>query len=98
MKNNIINAAIQVLPTSKEKHPYDVVDVAIKVISDSGLKYRVCPFETVIEGKYSEVMSVLEKIHEACYNNGAESMLTYVKIQTRKNDDVRIEDKMEKYV
>lgn len=30
MKNNIINAAIQVLPTSKEKHPYDVVDVPLK--------------------------------------------------------------------
>jgi len=51
MQNNIVNVAIQVLPSSKKEHPYSIVDKAIEVIQKSGLKYKVCPFETVIEGE-----------------------------------------------
>jgi uncharacterized protein YqgV (UPF0045/DUF77 family) len=46
---NIINAAIQVLPRSATKGTYELVDLAIELIQHSGLNYRVCPFETVVE-------------------------------------------------
>jgi uncharacterized protein YqgV (UPF0045/DUF77 family) len=49
---NLINLALQVLPSSITSDPYSLVDKAIEVIQQSGLKYRVCPFETVIEGDY----------------------------------------------
>jgi uncharacterized protein (TIGR00106 family) len=96
MKNQI-NLAIQVLPRSSTKGTYELVDVAIELIQRSGLKYRVCPFETVIEGQYDEVMKLVKDIHDAVYANGAEEMITNIKIQTRYNQDVFIEDKMEKY-
>lgn len=96
MKNKI-NIAIQVLPRSRTKGTYELVDIAIELIQKSGLKYRVCPFETVIEGYYDEVMSLVKDIHEAVYANGAEEMITNMKIQTRYNQDVFIEDKMNKY-
>jgi len=96
MKNQI-NLAIQVLPRSSTKGIYELVDVAIELIQRSGLKYRVCPFETVIEGQYDEVMKLVKDIHDAVYANGAEEMITNIKIQTRYNQDVFIEDKMEKY-
>jgi len=96
MKNQI-NLAIQVLPKSSTKGTYELVDVAIELIQRSGLKYRVCPFETVIEGQYDEVMKLVKDIHDAVYANGAEEMITNIKIQTRYNQDVFIEDKMEKY-
>ena len=96
MKNQI-NLAIQVLPRSSTKGTYELVDVAIELIQKSGLKYRVCPFETVIEGYYDEVMKLVKDIHDAVYANGAEEMITNIKIQTRYNQDVFIEDKMEKY-
>jgi len=73
------------------------VDKAIEVIAASGLKYRVTPFETVMEGTYDEVMEVVKKAQQACYDAGAESMMTYIKIQSSKDTDVSIEDKMEKY-
>ena len=94
---NIINVAIQVLPRSASKGTYELVDVAIDLIQQSGLKYRVCPFETVVEGRYDEVMELVKGIHEAVYANGAEEMITNMKIQTRCNQDVFIEDKMDKY-
>lgn len=96
MKNQI-NLAIQVLPRSSSKGTYELVDVAIELIQKSGLKYRVCPFETVVEGYYNEVMKLVKDIHEAVYAEGAEEMITNIKIQTRNNQDVFIDDKMNKY-
>lgn len=96
MKNKI-NLAIQVLPRSANKGTYELVDIAIEIIQKSGLKYRVCPFETVIEGYYDEVMQLVKDIHEAVYSGGAEEMITNIKVQTRYNQDVFIEDKMNKY-
>jgi len=85
------------LPKSKSKDTYALVDDAIKVISDSGLRYRVCPFETVIEGPYQEIMDVVEKIQTTCFEKGGDELLVYLKIQNRKDGKVTIENKMEKY-
>lgn len=97
MMDNKINVAIQVLPRSAKMGTYELVDKAIEIIQQSGLKYRVCPFETVVEGYYDEIMNLLKEVHEVIYANGAEEMITNVKIQTRYNQDVHIEDKMNKY-
>ena len=92
-----VNIAVQVLPTSSHRDAYEIVDAAIKVISQSGLKFRVCPFETVIEGEYRKVMSVVEQAIEACYAAGAEKVLTNLKIQTAADNAVTIDDKTKKY-
>lgn len=96
MKNQI-NLAIQVLPRSASKGTYELVDVAIELIQKSGLNYQVCPFETVIEGQYDELMKLVKDIHEAVYTAGADEMITNIKIQTLNNQDVFIDDKMNKY-
>ena len=94
--DKIVNIALQVLPTSKNIHPYALVDKAIEVIANSGLRYKVCPFETVMEGTYDDIMKVIKQAQEACYEAGADSLMTYIKIQSSRGD-VSIEDKMEKY-
>jgi uncharacterized protein (TIGR00106 family) len=95
--NNYVNVALQVLPQSKTKEAYDLVDDAIQVIHESGMKYQVCPFETVLEGPYDEIMSVVKKVQETCFNKGAEELMVYIKIQIRKDSKVTIDDKMKKY-
>lgn len=50
-----------------------------------------------MEGEYDELMDIVKKVHEACYENGTETMITYIKIQSSATGDVTIEDKMEKY-
>lgn len=91
-----VNIALQILPSSKSIHPYALVDKAIEVIATSGLRYKVTPFETVMEGSYDKIMEVVKVAQEACYEAGADSLMTYVKIQTSRGD-VSIDDKMEKY-
>ncbi len=95
--NNTVNIALQILPTSKTVHPYSIVDAAIAVIAASGLKYRVTPFETVMEGNYDRIMEVVKLAQQACYDAGAENLMTYLKIQSNGNGDVSIEGKMGKY-
>lgn len=97
MMDKKINVAIQVLPRSARVGTYELVDKAIEAIHKSGLKYRVCPFETVVEGYYDEIMILIKEVQEVIYSNGADEMITYIKIQTRYNQDVLIEDKMNKY-
>ncbi len=92
-----VNVALQVLPSSDTKHSYTLVDEAISLIQASGLRYRVCPFETVIEGPYDRVMELVKQAQEACYRAGADKLMTYIKIQSARDEDVCIEDKMAQY-
>jgi uncharacterized protein (TIGR00106 family) len=92
-----VNVALQILPSSNSKHPYDIVDKAIEIIRLSGIKYRVCPFETVMEGDYDSIMSIIKKVHITCLEFGADSFLSFIKIQVDKNKDITIEDKTGKY-
>ena len=97
MGNNKINMALQVLPQAEGKNSYDLVDQAIHLIQESGLTYQVCPFETVIEGKFDELMDLVKRIHQELEKNGTEKLMTYIKIQTVFQQDVTIDDKMHKY-
>lgn len=92
-----INLAIQVLPKAPGADTYALVDKAIEAIAASGLRYRVCPFETVLEGPYDRVMEVVLQAQEACFAAGAEEVLVNIKLQHRRDGDVTIEEKTAKY-
>ena len=95
---NVVNFAIEVLPLEKSKEEaYAIIDKAISAINASGLKYVVCPFETVIEGPYDKVMQLLNDIQASCYNAGADSLLINMKLHTSKGRDMAIDDKIGKY-
>jgi len=96
-KNFKINVAVQVLPEAEGKIKYSLVDTAIESIQQSGLRYQVCPFETVVECNFNQLPELLANLHEACMEAGTEQMLTNLKIQVNFKNDVTIEDKMAKY-
>jgi len=96
--NNHVNLAIQVLPLGIPKNKaYGIVDEAIKCIAASGLKYVVCPFETVVEGPYDQVMRLVDDIQQACRAAGADEVLINFKLQRNFTADVYISDKTGKY-
>ncbi|MGQ1784198.1 MULTISPECIES: thiamine-binding protein [unclassified Saccharicrinis] len=97
LNQNKVNVAVQVLPVSKNKESYDIVDSAIEVIQKSGAKYVVTPFETVMEGQYDDLMKVVKDVQNICYSAGAEKVMCYVKIQSVAQTDVTIDDKIGKY-
>ena len=93
-KNQIINLGIQVLPKSETRDAYDLIDQAIDVIKSSGVKYMVCPFETVLEGTYDQLFDVVKRVHERCFIEGADEILINIKIQSHCDKNIFIDDKI----
>lgn len=96
---SMINLAIQVLPMhmgSKEK-AYAEVDKAIEIIRQSGLKYKVTPFETVIAGEYSETMKLVDAIRTELLRTPGAEFIINMKLQISADNDIRMEDKTSKY-
>lgn len=96
-KNFKINAAIQLLASGTKEYAYSMVDIAIAHIHSSGLTYKVCPFETVVEGSYEEVIELIAGIKECCFKEGASDIIINLKLQFGNNKDITIPDKMHKY-
>jgi uncharacterized protein YqgV (UPF0045/DUF77 family) len=91
-----INAAIQLLPLSTVENRYDIVDNAILIIQQSGLHFKVCPFETVVEGNSQSVYQLIEKIQSEILRNGCDELILNVKIHAA-NRDLSFNEKLAKY-
>ena len=97
MEHNI-HLAIQIIPLkTNQQNPYSIIDKAIDVIDQSGLTYQVCAMETVIEGKYDQVMAVAKKAQEIAMDEGSEELIVNIKLHIRKGNDITWMEKMEKY-
>lgn len=97
MHNYIINASLQVLPIVKDKHPYEWVDEAIEVIKQSKIKYEVGPFATVVEGKYEEIVGIVNAVNEYLFTHNCNEWILNVQLQIRSNTDMTANEKTEKY-
>ena len=98
MHQFIINASIQIVPIVLDKHPYEWVDEAIAIIQQSGIKYEVGAFATVLEGKYEEVMKVIGDVNEYLYQKGCTEWISNLQIQIRSNGDITSLEKTEKFI
>lgn len=92
-----VNVAVQIIPIVTENQVNTIVDKAIDVIDKSGIKYKVCPFETVLEGNVNEIFETIKLAQAACYKAGAKELITNIKIHSNIERDLKIADKMEKY-
>ncbi len=90
--------AIQVLPSIPEtKELVRVVDKVIENISVKGLKYEVSAFETTIDGDIDILLQILKESLEICIEEGAPSVMSYIKINYSPNGVLGIDEKTEKH-
>lgn len=77
-------AEIQVVPrpagTADDRYKH--VDAAIAVIQASGLKYEVHGMGTVVEGPPAKVWPLLQAVHQATLEAGAERTLSIIKVSS----------------
>lgn len=92
-----IHLALQIVPLTSQEHPYKVIDKAIELIAQSGLRYQVGPMETVIEGKYDDVMALAKQAQYICLQAGASEIVVTMKLHIRKDADITWEEKMNRY-
>jgi len=92
------SVAIQVLPKAEDENIIKIVDKVIDYIKSTGLNTFVGPFETTIEGDYDMLMEVVKQCQLICLREGAESVMSYVKIAVNPKMGVwSIDKKISKY-
>jgi uncharacterized protein (TIGR00106 family) len=77
-ENRTVNVAVQVLPLAEDVYP--IVDHAIAAIDATGVAYEVGPMETVMEGPLDALLAAAKAAHLACFEAGAEKVVTIIKI------------------
>lgn len=93
----IINASIQVIPIAEVPAAFALVDEAIALIQQSGIKFSVGAFETTLEGEYEDVQQLIRKIEDFCYRQKHTQFLVYKKLHVNGSADVLIANKTEKF-
>lgn len=77
-------AEIQVIPrpagTTEDRYKY--VDAAIAIIQSSGLRYEVHGLGTVVEGPPEKIWLLLQAVHQATLEAGAERTLSIIKVSS----------------
>ena len=91
-----INVSLQVLPVVEDARIYPVVDKVIEYIQSTGVKYEVGPMETTMEGDLDELMEIVKAVQTICVKEGAERVVSIVKIDY-KPEGVTINEKTYKY-
>lgn len=89
--------SIQILPRTKNNEdiiPY--VDKAIAVIDRSGVKYRVGPLETTMEGELERLLEIVKEMNEEMIAEGSPSVISQIKIAYNPNS-VSMDKLTEKY-
>lgn len=79
MTNSLVS--IQIIPKTKNGEdviPY--VDEAIQIIQNAGVKYKVSPLETTMEGELSELFHIIEQMNKRMIEMGSKNVISQVKI------------------
>ncbi len=79
MANALVS--IQIIPKTKNGEdtiPY--IDEAIKVITESGVKYQVNPLETTMEGDLTELLMIVEKMNRKMIELNCPSVISQIKV------------------
>jgi len=91
----LCNVSLQIIPRGTDDI-YRTVDKVIEYIMSSGVKYVVGPMETTMEGELDELLEIVKKAQDLCVADGAERILSVVKIDYAPKG-VTIDEKTAKY-
>ena len=73
------------------------VSIALKEIEKSGLKFQLTPMATILEADTcKEALDAILKAHEAIFQAGAKRVVTDIKIDDRRDEPRKMEDKVKK--
>ena len=64
------------------------------IAKESGLKYKLTPMGTILEGDIKEVLEVIARMHETPFNKKAERVYTTIKIDDRRDIKAEMDNKV----
>ncbi|GGI41886.1 thiamine-binding protein [Mammaliicoccus stepanovicii] len=77
MTNTLMS--IQIIPKHHTTGVIPLVDEAISIIDQSGLKYEVHPLDTTVEGDMNSCLILIEQINERMVELECDSIISQVK-------------------
>jgi len=83
-----------VVPLGKGASLSDVIARVLKLVIDSGVRYKANPMGTVIEGEWDRVMDIIKKCHDEAMKD-ADRVVTSIKIDDYKGKGDRLDTKLE---
>ena len=70
-----------------------MIATVLKIVSESGVRYKANPMGTVLEGEWDELMGLIKKCHTEIVSD-TERVLTTITIDDRKGKEDRMEQKL----
>ena len=89
-------AEFTVLPVVEEGRVNEIVEKAINIVKNSGLKYEVEANSTTVEGELNDLFDVVKKAHIVARDSGSGRVVTIIKIDDKKSG-ITIEEKIKKF-
>ena len=89
-------AEFTVLPVVEESRVNKIVEKAINIVKNSGLKYEVEANSTTVEGELNDLFDVIKKAHIVARDSGSGRVITIIKIDDKKSG-ITIEEKVKKF-
>lgn len=83
-----------IVPLGRSASVSDVIARVLKIVMDSGVRYKANPMGTVIEGEWDELMGLVKKCHDEAMRD-VERVVTSIKIDDYKCKGYRLEKKLE---
>ena len=88
-------AEVSVVPIGTAKTGVsEYVAGAVSILKESGLKYKLTPMGTIVEGDIKDVLQVISKMHETPFNKNAERVYTTIKIDDRRDIKAEMDNKV----
>lgn len=82
-------AELSIIPLGRGIHLSQDLSRILKIVDESGVRYRLTPSGTCIEGEWDEVMELVKKCHHE-----ARVMSTHVLTTVRLEDELGTNDKL----
>ncbi len=89
-------AEFSVLPAVPEEQVNRIVEKAVQVVIDSGLKYEVEANSTTVEGDLDKLLSVIKRAHLIARDEGSGRVVTIIKIDDKRGG-ITMEEKVKKF-
>ena len=67
-----------------------------RMVRDSGIKHRLTPMSTILEGDLSEILNLIKKTHESTLASGVPRALTSITIDDRTDKPLTMQGKVQR--
>jgi uncharacterized protein (TIGR00106 family) len=69
------------------------VAACVKLIEQQGLTYEVTSMGTAVEGEVDDLLTLAAQMHQAPFSLGAQRVLTTIRLDERRDKELRIAEK-----